>query len=318
MKVLGISFGRKGHHNCDIITKQALMAAKSAGAEVKFVNTMGMTIGHCKGCGACSALRDRGKQIKCILKDDYLTLENDILNADAIIVVAPVYSLAPTGQMKNFIDRFGAAHDLASATAEQEKRVKEGAKEMLDARIFKRPKVAYISVGGAHTENWTSMGLPNMAMFGMSTCMVPVGQINAYDCGHRTNPVLDPPFMEKVAGLGRHLVENADKAPEDVVWYGEEGVCPVCHNNLLSVWKTTDIECPICGIRGKLSVDGENVKVTFSEEEQNRARGRMNGLWEHHYELREMMNVIIPKLEANKDTLPVLLKPFDEFENTYE
>lgn len=317
MKVLGISFGRKGK-NCDIITKQALMAAKEAGAEVKFVNTMNMVIGHCKGCGACSALRDKGKQIKCILKDDYLALENDILNADAILVTAPVYSLAPTGQFMNFVGRFGAAHDLASATAEQEKRIKEGAEELLDERIFKRPRVAYISVGGAHTENWTSLGLPNLALFGMSTCMVPVGQINAYDCGHRTNPVLDPPFMEKVAALGRHLAESCNVSADEVTWLGEEGTCPVCHNNLISIWKTTDIECPVCGIRGKLSVEGENVKIVFSEAEKKRARGHIDGLWEHHYELRDMMKVIIPKLEANKETLPVLLKPFDEFENTYE
>ena len=34
--------------------------------------------------------------------------------------------------------------------------------------------------------------------------------------------------------------------------------------------------------------------------------------------IRSMMDVIIPKLQENKDTLPVLLKPFNEFENTYE
>ena len=317
MKVLGISFGRKGK-NCDIIAKQALFAAKDAGAEVKFVNTMDMRIDHCKGCGACSALRDKGKQIRCILKDDYLELENDVLNADAIIVVAPVYSIMPTGQLINFIGRFGAAHDLASATAEQNKRIEQGAEEMLDERIFKRPKVAYVSVGGAITENWTSLGLPNMALFGISTCMVPVGQINAYDMGRRTNPVLDPPFMDKIYDLGKHLVESQPLAPEDVTWYGEEGVCPVCHNKFISLNGTTTVDCPVCGIEGKLSIDGDKVKVEFSEAQKKRARGKIDGLWEHHYEIRSMMDVIIPKLQENKDTLPVLLKPFNEFENTYE
>lgn len=102
MKILGISFGRK-LHNCDIVTIHALMAAFAAGADVKFINTMDMEIGHCTGCGVCSALRDKGKQIRCILKDDYLTLENEILDADGVIVAAPVYSIAPTGQLKTIL-----------------------------------------------------------------------------------------------------------------------------------------------------------------------------------------------------------------------
>ena len=317
MKVLGISFGRKGK-NCDIIAKQALFAAKEAGAEVKFVNTMDMRIDHCKGCGACSALRDKGKQIRCILKDDYLELENDVLNADAIIVVAPVYSIMPTGQLINFVGRFGAAHDLASATAEQNKRIEQGAEEMLDERIFKRPKVAYVSVGGAITENWTSLGLPNMALFGISTCMVPVGQINAYDMGRRTNPVLDPPFMDKIYGLGKHLVESQPLAPEDVTWYGEEGVCPVCHNKFISLNGTTTVECPICGIEGKIAIDGDKLTVEFSKEQQARARGTFAGLREHTTEIQGFGAICGPKIMANKEMLDEKMdrvKNFDKYIN---
>lgn len=314
-KVLGISFGRHGK-NCDIVVKQALMAAKDAGADVKFINTMNMKISHCTGCGACSRSRDNGGQIKCVIKDDYHELENEVLEADGIIVAAPVYSIAPTGQLKNFIDRFGAAHDLAAATEEQKKRIASGA-EPLDERLFKQKYVAYISVGGAHTQNWVGLGLPNFYMFGMSVCMITVGQIDAYDMGHRTNPVLDTPFMEKVAGLGKHLAESIGKDRKDIKWYGDEGICPVCHNSLLKIDKTMRVECPICGIYGKMTIENEEVKVVFSEEEQNRARCTLNGLYEHYYELKDMMKVIIPKLEANKETLPRLLEPFKNFENTY-
>ena len=85
MKILAISMGRK-NHNCDIIAKQALMAAEKVGADVKFINTMNMEISHCRGCGACSASRDRGRQIRCILKDDYLALEQEILDADLYFI----------------------------------------------------------------------------------------------------------------------------------------------------------------------------------------------------------------------------------------
>ena len=128
MKVLGISFGRNGQ-NCDMLVKHALMSAEAAGADVKFINTMNMNIGHCIACGCCSSGRDNGKQIKCILKDDYLELENEVLDADGIVVAAPVYVLAPTGQYKNFVDRFGPAHDRAAVLAEQERREKNGVSE---------------------------------------------------------------------------------------------------------------------------------------------------------------------------------------------
>ncbi len=317
MKVLAISFGRK-MHNCDIVAIQALKAAQEAGAEVKFVNTMRMKIQHCIGCGGCSGSRDRGGQIKCVIKDDYLALEEDMLNADAIIVVAPIYALGPTGQMKNVIDRFGAAHDLASATAEQEKRIAEN-KPLLDERMFERKCVAYISVGGCHTPNWVSLGLPNFYMFGMSTAWGCVGMIDAYDMGHRVNPVLDEPFMEEVSALGRHIVEQRKKPVEEREWLGQPGICPVCHNRFISIpldYSTT-VECPMCGIEGELKIEDGKVKVDFSEQQKARARCTITGLYEHHYELHDMMDIIIPTLQTRGDEIAEKMKPFKEFKSTY-
>ena len=85
MKVLGISFGRKGHCS-DILTKEALFEAKRCGAEVEFINVIDLNIGHCTACGACSAARDRGKQVKCYRKDDYHILEEKVLDADGIVL----------------------------------------------------------------------------------------------------------------------------------------------------------------------------------------------------------------------------------------
>lgn len=316
MKVLGISFGRT-NKNGDILVKQALMAAKEAGAEVKFINTMNMKIGHCTGCGACSRGRDLGKQIKCVIKDDYLELEDAILDADGIVVAAPVYVLAPTGQFKNFIDRFGPAHDRASVLAEQDKRIKEGAEELLDPRVLADKYIAYISVGGAKTQNWVSLGLPNMALFGMSVVMKTVGQIDAYNMGTIVNPVLDNDLMERTAKLGAHLVDSIGKPFDEVEWMGEEGVCPVCHNSLLTVGKSTVVECPICGIAGKISIENDEVKVTFSDTEKKRARNTFNGLREHHLEIRNFVLEVPKTIEKNKEKLEALLPKYENFESTY-
>ena len=84
MKVLGISFGRKNQRS-DVMVKEALFAAKAAGADVQFINTVRMDIGHCRACDYCSRMRDNGEtEIHCCMKDDYHILEEACLEADGI------------------------------------------------------------------------------------------------------------------------------------------------------------------------------------------------------------------------------------------
>ena len=140
MKVLGINFGGRNMKCSEIMIKEALFAAKEAGAEVEFIRTINMRIDHCSGCGVCSTKRDQGENVRCIKKDDYLALEEKILDADGLIVAAPVFSVGITGQIKNFIDRFGAAHDRAALDEIQKKRIAEGktGDDLLDPRYFKK------------------------------------------------------------------------------------------------------------------------------------------------------------------------------------
>lgn len=316
MKVLGISFGRP-MKNGELLVKHALMAAQEAGAEVKYINTLKMDIRHCTGCGACSKGRENGKQIRCIIKDDYNILEEAVLDADAIVVAAPVYVLGPVGQFKNFVDRYGPAHDKAACVAEQKHREENGL-ELLDPRVLADKYVAYISVGGAHTPNWVSMGLPGMYLFGVSTTMKTVGQIDAYNMGRMGSPLLNKELLEQTAALGKHLVASVGKPYDEVAWLGEEGACPVCHNKLITVLgKSTDIECPMCGILGQLSVEAGEIRITFSEAEQNRARGTYAGLLEHFLEIRGMKDHALPKIMANKEFLETENKKYEAFQSTY-
>ena len=126
MKVLGISFGRKNQRS-DVLVKEALFAAKAAGADVQFINTVALNIGHCRACDYCSRQRDKGEvEIHCCMKDDYHILEEACLEADGIIIAAPVYAVGIVGQFKNFVDRFGPSHDRAALIEENKKRIAEG------------------------------------------------------------------------------------------------------------------------------------------------------------------------------------------------
>ena len=316
MKVLGISFGRMNQRS-DILVKEALFAAKKAGADVEFINTVRLDIGHCRACDYCSRMRDKGEvEIHCCMKDDYHILEEACLEADGIIIGAPVYAVGIVGQFKNFVDRFGPSHDRAALLEENKKRKAEGKPE-LDPLYFKDRYVGYISVGGAQTHNWVSLGLPMLDLFTFSFCMKCVGHVDAYDQGRTGSPLLDKNLMAQAASLGKAVAESLGKPYDEVdTWVGDEGVCPVCHNPLLSMNGTTHVECPICGIWGDLSVEGDKVKVEWSDKEIARARNTTIGIYEHYNEIQNMITVCVPKLTANKDVLDEEMKKYINFDET--
>lgn len=316
MKVVGISFGRMNQRS-DILVKEALFAAKKAGADVQFINTVRLDIGHCRACDYCSRMRDKGEvEIHCCMKDDYHILEEACLEADGIIIAAPVYAVGIVGQFKNFVDRFGPSHDRAALIEENKKRKAEGKPE-LDPRYFKDRYTGMISVGGAQTHNWVSLGLPMLDLFSFSFCMKCVGHVDAYDQGRTGSPLLDKNLMAQAAELGKAVAESLGKPYDEVdTWVGDEGVCPVCHNPLLSMNGTTHVECPICGIWGDLSVDGDKVKVEWSEKEIARARNTNIGIYEHYNEIQNMITVCVPKLVANKDMLDEEMKKYINFDES--
>lgn len=316
MKLLGVSFGRRNQRS-DILLKTALFAAKKAGAEVEFVNMMGKKITYCHACDYCGRARDAGAvEIGCAFKDDYQELEEKVYDADGIIIAAPVYAVGIVGQYKNFVDRIMPSHDRASLLEVNKKREKEG-KPLLDPRYFKDRYTGYISVGGAQTHHWVSLGLPMLHLFDFSMCMKCVGHVDAYDQGRTGNPLLDEALLKQCEDLGTAVAEALGKPYDEVdTWVGPEGTCPVCHNDLVSLSGTATVECPVCGIKGKLSVSGDKVSVVFSEEEKKHARNTIPGIYEHYNEIQDMIKVCVPKLVANKDMLDQKMKiykmPFEK------
>ena len=316
MVILGVSFGRL-HSNTDILVKEALFGAREVApdAEIKFVNTCKMNIGRCRGCGACSTMLEKGKGDNfCVFNDDFQALEDEIRRADCLIVGAPVYVLQPVGQFKDFVDRFGCRHDYSAITWVLDKRKTgemPGDPNDFPMERLKKRTVSYISVGGASTDNWTSMGTATLHFLGFPPMMKVMGNYNANSMGTIGNPYIDDKLIEDMHEMGRRTVQGYS---DDSVKFFEpeskpKGVCPVCHQRMVTILPgTTKVECPICGIEGQLRIENDEIKVDFSEAQQNRARGTFAGLREHTTEIQGFGAICGPKLVANKEKLDQLMK----------
>ena len=98
------------------------------------------------------------------------------------------------------------------------------------------------------------------------------------------------PVMDRMTLLGQHILEGLNAADEETRtrWRGDkQGVCPVCHNELLEVThRGTEIECPVCGISGNLAVKDGEIEVTFPAEQIARSRLKYAGKLEHSTEIK--------------------------------
>ena len=315
MVIVGLSFG-KVNANTDILVKEALFGAREAApeAEIKFINTCRLKIGRCIGCGACSGALEKGKgDNACVVKDDFQALEEEVRRADCLIVGAPVYVLQPVGQFKDFVDRFSCRHDYSAITWVLDKRKTgemPGDPEDFPMERLKKRTVSYISVGGASTDNWTSMGTATLHLFGFPPMMRVMGNYNANSMGTIGNPYLDDQLIADMHEMGRRTVLGHD---DDTVKFFEPtskpaGVCPVCHQRMITILPgTTTVECPVCGIEGQLSIVDGAIRVEFPQAQQDRARGTFAGLREHTTEIQGFGAICGPKIMANKEKLDKLM-----------
>jgi multimeric flavodoxin WrbA len=99
VKVLGIVGSPRKEGNTEILVREALTAAKEAGAETEIVLAADKNIAGCDGCSSC---RQTGV---CRIKDDMQPIYKQLEASDAVIFGTPVYFGSVTAQAKAIMDR---------------------------------------------------------------------------------------------------------------------------------------------------------------------------------------------------------------------
>ena len=311
MKLLGLSCGRK-MQNTEILVKEAMMAAEEIGAAVGMIRLLDLNIKPCTGCVSCVRSLMQGGPGKCVIKDDLHLVEEELMECDGLILGSPVFVLTPHGLLKVMSDRFGPSHDYAFRMEAQKIREAKGKGNGPDKRFRKDRVSGFISVGGAVTPHWLSLGLPLMNLFTFPSHIQVVDQMQVLGVSRWGHVVLNDEAMARARKLGQNVAQAMGKSEKEVRWMGDEpGTCPVCHSNLLTVPKKNPVECAICGIRGEIKVEGDDISVTFSEEEQKRARLTVAGKLEHYVEIRD--NFKIAAARKDLDQIPARLKKYEGY-----
>lgn len=269
MKLLGISAGRK-MGNSEILLKEALMAAEEAGdIDVEIIRLHDLKIRFCTGCETCTQSMSKGEEGGCIIKnDDMPFLKEKFTECDGLILSAPVFEIRPPGIYCTMNDRF----------------LGFGPQYLMD--VYKRKRVgASISVGGG---DWVQLALPQMSLAFFMLNMKVVDQLQATWSAREGHVLLHDNFIARAKRLGQNVAEAMKKGGNEAEYMGDDpGACPYCHSNLLEVGSKSVVLCPICGIRGDLKVEGDDIKIDWYEDDINNIRWEPAGMGAHFKDIKE-------------------------------
>lgn len=236
MKILALNGSIRKYGNTEILLKQALMGAESKGAEVEILKLTDYKMQPCRGCGLCLF-----KNNVCQIKDDDVNfIFSKIEACDGLILGSPCYYLELTAVVKQLIDRCW----------------------ILSHKYDKKKKPATVIVPYA-TRGW----IPFISV--QSTLLLKVlgmTKINeAAVCTQGISEVvLDQEAMDLAYGLGEEIALAVDH--QDFTYHGDPGICPSCHDRNVRILRDNEtIECPLCGVRGKLSLADGKIRVEFEE-----------------------------------------------------
>jgi len=99
LSVLSIACSPRRNGNSTRLILEAMATTKAAGHTTELVYLSDLKINPCQGCGACSA-----KGI-CVIKDDIPELQKKLIQADRLIIGAPIFMMGLNAQTKILIDR---------------------------------------------------------------------------------------------------------------------------------------------------------------------------------------------------------------------
>lgn len=295
-KMIAFCAGRRGS-NVETYVKLALREAETMGLEAELIRLSDCDIRPCRSCNKMMCMVNGPDA--CIIKDDCQWLFKKYKEADAVIFAAPVYCLSPVGIMTDFRDRILGPRS-SEATAQMDGPIPE----WMGSKGYDRVG-GLISVGGALTRNWTSLGLATLYTLAFPAGIRIVDHLDAYGVADPGEALMSKHYMDRARLLGKNVAYAAlhpEKEWTHQFWgeTEEAEACPGCHASLLIAHpgKKT-VECAICGRTGDITMDEEGMHFNWPEDRFDRLTdlGDINHVREIHMHTREVYEPALASVE---------------------
>lgn len=307
MKILAISAGSVAG-NTELTLLTALQAAQAAHptAAIQLIRLDEIQINDTLIAGQFEHpfAKERKRTVADNRTDDRPFVLEAIMEADALLLGAPVLNRACTGLLKLFADRtLGPFQDISVAT----EMVAQGRGDKVDQRIFKPRVAALVSVGGALSSDWTTLGLPLMQQLLFPMSIKVVDQMQVHGAGLPGSVTLDEAALARAAELGRNLAEQASRPSEERSYVGKPGKCPICNLNVIALLGGNRVECASCAASGTLRlVDGE-VLLDFTPDGLESSVFNIAALVKHGAEIKSVASVLRPRMQEVPNKINSLL-----------
>lgn len=102
MKILVITGSPRKNGNSNTLADNFIKGAQEAGHNVVRFDSAFKNVHPCVACNKC------GMNGQCVFKDDFEFVKENIIDADAVVFVSPMYYFGISAQIKAVIDRFYA------------------------------------------------------------------------------------------------------------------------------------------------------------------------------------------------------------------
>jgi multimeric flavodoxin WrbA len=251
MKILGLNGSERKLGNTEILVKEALMGAEEEGAQVEMLRLTDYQILPCDGLAPC-VFGNTG----CNLEDDFSFIVDKIFEADGLVLGSPCYILESTAIIKQLIDRAFSVNFRSKA----------------------RGKPAVMIVPYA-TRGWTPYAFlqPNLLLLFLGMQVIDRALIHTQAINE---VVLYDKALAKVREMGKEVAKAVKTG--DTSYRGESGICPICQDRVLRILRDDEtVECGVCGIRGKIFVEGGKIRVLFEEDAMLKHRFTEENIYRH-------------------------------------
>ncbi|CAK7220663.1 hypothetical protein SBRCBS47491_004264 [Sporothrix bragantina] len=264
MKILGLCGGSPGG-NTELALTAALHAAQKAepSATITLIRLCELSVGTSNISGQLPhPFAAESNKVASSGPDDRPWVVNHIMEADAILLGAPVMSRVTHWLVKWFQDTtLGPYQDVHAARSMIEK----GKGDLVDQRIFKPRVAALLSLGGSLGSEWTTFGLPTLQQVFFPMAVKIVDQMEIHGAGLPGSVVLLDDHMARVEKLGRNLAEQAAKPAEERAYVGPSGLCPLCHLSVVAFTGGDKVDCGGCGAKGKAVLRDGAIALEFDQ-----------------------------------------------------